>query len=176
MKNSEIKVLIRSIPDFPKQGILFRDITPVLKNPEAFRSVISKLASHAKKQGATAIVSAESRGFILGAALAYKLKLPFMPLRKPGKLPYKTIRQDFTTEYSTDAFEIHEDALSSKDRAYIVDDVLATGGTVNAAIALCKKLGAEVSGIGFLIELKSLNGRKNLGEYAKKVKSIIKYK
>ncbi|MGB9748584.1 MAG: adenine phosphoribosyltransferase [Candidatus Woesearchaeota archaeon] len=168
-----LKSYIRSIPDFPKKGIVFRDITPLLKNPRAFNYVINKLAEKFKNQKIDYVVSAEARGFILGAALAYKLKAGFIPLRKPGKLPYKTIKQTFKTEYSIDAFEIHEDSIKKGSKAIIVDDVLATGGTASAAVKLVKKLGGKIIGVLFLIELKPLKGRKKLkGE---NVISLIKY-
>jgi len=172
MRKRELRNLIREIPDFPKPGILFRDITPLLQNPEAFRYAISKMLSFARKQGAECVVSAESRGFILGSVLAYKLKVPFVPVRKPGKLPYRAIRKDFTTEYSADAFEMHEDAIKPGQRVLVVDDLLATGGTVSAAAELVERLGGKVCGFDFLIELRGLKGRKNLKS---EVYSIIKY-
>ncbi|MEM2121799.1 MAG: adenine phosphoribosyltransferase [Candidatus Woesearchaeota archaeon] len=173
MKVEELKKYIRNIPDFPKKGIIFRDITPLLKNPSAFNYVINSFAKELKSKKVDFVVSAEARGFILGAALAYKLKAGFIPLRKPGKLPYKTIRHSFKTEYSIDAFEIHSDALKKGSRVVIVDDVLATGGTASAAVKLVKKLGAKVLGVLFLIELEALKGREKLkGE---NVFSLIKY-
>jgi adenine phosphoribosyltransferase len=172
MKKTELKNFIRDVPDFPKQGILFRDITPLLKEPKAFNYSIAKLCAFAKKMGADSIVSAESRGFIFGAAVAYRLKIPFVPVRKPGKLPYKKIRKEFTTEYSTDAFEMHEDAIKSGDKVVIIDDLLATGGTVAAAKELVEREGGKVVGFGFLIELRGLKGRKNLNS---EVYSVIKY-
>ncbi|MCX6709446.1 MAG: adenine phosphoribosyltransferase [Candidatus Woesearchaeota archaeon] len=173
MKKSELKSVIRDVPDFPKPGILFKDITPLLQNPAAFNYAISKMLKFAKGKGITAVVSAESRGFIFGSVIAYKLKAAFVPVRKPGKLPYNKIRKDFTTEYSTDAFEMHEDAIKEGDKVLIVDDLLATGGTVKAAIELVERLKGNIAGCAFLIELKELKGRENLGKYD--VFSIIKY-
>jgi len=164
---------IRSIPNFPKKGIVFRDITPLLKNPKAFNYAIKEFAKHFKKQKVDYVVSAEARGFILGAALAYKLKAGFVPLRKPGKLPYKTIKQSFKTEYSIDAFEVHNDSIKQGSRVIIVDDVLATGGTASAAVKLVKRLGGNVLGVLFLIELESLKGREKLD--SERVISLIKY-
>ncbi|PIU30495.1 adenine phosphoribosyltransferase [Candidatus Woesearchaeota archaeon CG07_land_8_20_14_0_80_44_23] len=172
MRKSELKNFIRDIPDFPKQGILFRDITPLLQNAGAFKYAISKMLSFARKQGAECVVSAESRGFIFGSVLAYKLKVPFVPVRKPGKLPYKKITKEFTTEYSTDAFEMHEDAIKPGQKVLIVDDLLATGGTVAATAELVERLGGKVCGFDFLIELRELKGRKSLKA---EVYSIIKY-
>ena len=174
MKISEVKSLIREIPDFPKPGINFKDITPLLKNPDAFRFVVNKLARKFKDRKINIIASAESRGFILGAALAYKLKAGFVPLRKPNKLPFKTLRQEYKLEYGTDAFEIHVDGIKNGDNVLIVDDVLATGGTMRAAVDLVEKLGGNVVGIALLSELEFLNGREKLNGYD--VYSLIKYK
>ena len=191
----KIKKLIRDIPDFPKKGIVFKDITPLLKNPDGFSFVIKEFSkwilnktrgdikdrdnvdSDGVNSGVDFVVSAEARGFILGSALSYELKTGFVPLRKPGKLPYKTIRQEFKTEYSTDAFEIHEDALFERARVVIIDDVLATGGTASAAIDLVKKFNADIVGVVFLIELSFLNGRSRLKEKVPddRIYSLIKY-
>ena len=158
----DIKSKIRTIPDFPKKGIMFKDITPLLSDAAAFRHVIQQFLNHYRGKGISVVASAESRGFIFGSVLAYELGVSFVPLRKPGKLPYKKIRQEFKTEYSTDAFEIHEDAIRKGDRVLIVDDVIATGGTSRAAADLIEKLGGNVAGFAFLIELSFLNGRKRL--------------
>ena len=173
MNVEELKTFIREIPDFPKKGIVFKDITPLLSNKTAFHYAIEELAKPFVNKGIDFVVSAEARGFILGAALAYKLNCGFIPLRKPGKLPYKTIKQSFKTEYSVDAFEIHNDAMPKNSRVLIVDDVLATGGTASAAVSLVKKLDVQVVGIVFLIELSFLNGRKKLS--SESVFSLIKY-
>jgi adenine phosphoribosyltransferase len=173
MEKMNLEKYIRNIPNFPKKGIIFRDITPLLKNPKAFNYVINNFAEKFGKQKVDYVVSAEARGFILGAALAYKLKAGFIPLRKPGKLPYKTIKQTFKTEYSVDAFEIHKDSIKKGSKVIIVDDVLATGGTASAAVKLVKKLGGKILGVLFLIELEALKGREKLkGE---NVYSLIKY-
>jgi adenine phosphoribosyltransferase len=170
----DLKDKIRTIPDFPKKGIMFKDITPILQDPKAFNYVIDRFMDHYKGKPINAVACAESRGFIFGAMLAYKLSIPFIPLRKPGKLPYKTLRQDFTTEYSTDAFEVHIDAINKGDNVLIIDDLLATGGTAKASIDLIEKLGGVVSGIAFVIELSFLKGRGKLEGYD--VFSLADYK
>ena len=152
---------------------MFRDITPLLSDAAAFRYVIRQFLNHYSGKGINVVASAESRGFIFGSVLAYELGVPFVPLRKPGKLPYKKIRQEFQTEYSTDAFEIHEDAIRKGDRVLIVDDLIATAGTAKAAADLVEKLGGNVAGFAFLIELSFLNGRKRLEGY--KVFSLVQY-
>ncbi len=169
----DLKSIIREIPDFPKKGILFRDITPLLRHPKYFNHAIEMMlkALHGKK--IDVVASAESRGFIFGSILAHRLGIAFVPIRKPGKLPHKTIRQDFATEYSTDAFEIHEDAIKKGEKVLIVDDLLATGGTAKAAADLVKRLGGNVVGCMFLIELAELKGREMLKGYD--VYSIIRY-
>ncbi len=169
----DIKRIIRTVPDFPKKGIMFRDITPLLADAAAFRHVIQQFISRYKGKGIAVVASAESRGFIFGSVLAYELGVAFVPLRKPGKLPYKKLRQEFETEYSTDAFEIHEDAIRKGDRVLIVDDLLATGGTAKAAADLIERLGGKVAGIVFLIELSFLGGRKALKGYD--VFSLVDY-
>jgi len=156
---------IRSVPDFPKKGIVFRDITTLLKNPEAFIASIDAFADHFKDSGAQVIIGPESRGFIFGAALAYKMKLPFVPVRKPGKLPAETESESYELEYGTDTIEIHRDAIDPGDKVLMIDDLLATGGTMEAACRLVEKLGAEIVGIGFLIELSFIPGRKKLEQY-----------
>ncbi|HLD89187.1 MAG TPA: adenine phosphoribosyltransferase [Candidatus Nanoarchaeia archaeon] len=166
---------IRDVPDFPKKGVVFKDITPLLADSYAFRKAIRLLAEYCRSKGKIdAVVCAESRGFIFGSALAYEIGAGFVPLRKPGKLPYKTLREEFQTEYSTDAFEVHEDAVKEGKNVIIVDDVLATGGTARAACNLVKKLGGNVLGLAFLIELEFLNGREKINEYD--VLSLIKVK
>ncbi|MEM2974334.1 MAG: adenine phosphoribosyltransferase, partial [Candidatus Micrarchaeia archaeon] len=152
MRLKELKLMIREIPNFPKPGINFKDITPILQNPEAFRYVINKMANKFKGKNINVVASAESRGFIFGAALAYKLKVGFVPLRKPGKLPYKTLKEEYKLEYGTDAFEIHVDGIKKGDNVLIVDDVLATGGTMKAAVNLIEKLEGKVAGITLLSE------------------------
>ena len=161
----ELKDKIRTIPHFPKQGIMFKDITTLLKDPHAFRHVIREMMHHFDGKNINIVASAESRGFILGAVLAHELHAGFVPLRKPGKLPYKTIKQEFQTEYSTDAFEVHEDAIEKGDMVLIVDDLLATGGTAKAAINPVEKLHGKIVGLAFLIELSFLKGREKLKGY-----------
>jgi adenine phosphoribosyltransferase len=159
------KTLIRDIPDFPKAGILFRDITPVLEDGPAFCEVVDALTADAKAKNADVIVGIESRGFMFGAPMAYNLKLPFAVARKLGKLPYDKISEEYALEYGTNTVEMHTDSVKLGQRAYIVDDLLATGGTAAAAARLVERLGGKVVGFGFLIELSFLDGRKALGGY-----------
>ena len=168
-----LKDKIRTIPDFPKKGIMFKDITTLLQDSHAFRHSIRAMLNYFDGRGINVVASAESRGFIFGSVLAYELNAGFVPLRKPGKLPYKTIKQEFTTEYSTDAFEMHEDAIKKGDRVLIADDLLATGGTAKAAADLVERLGGKVVGFAFLVELSFLNGREMLKDYD--VLSIVDY-
>lgn len=162
MSIERVKEMIRTVPDFPKPGISFKDITPILQDPSAFKFVIKQMAVPFKNKEVDIIASAESRGFILGAALAYELGAGFVPLRKPGKLPYRTLREEYKLEYGTDAFEMHVDGIRKGDNVLIVDDVLATGGTMKAAVNLVRKLSGNIAGIALLIELDELNGRKKL--------------
>ncbi|UCC95761.1 MAG: adenine phosphoribosyltransferase [Candidatus Omnitrophota bacterium] len=164
---------IRSIPDFPKKGILFRDITTLLNNKKAFGHTIDELAKLFKKRHIDYIIAAESRGFIFGGALAYKLNCGFIPVRKPGRLPYKTCRHTYCLEYGTDSLEIHRDAFPPNAKILILDDLLATGGTAQAMTNLVKKLKGKVVGIAFLIELTGLKGRDKLKNYP--LYSLIKY-
>lgn len=154
--------LIRNVPDFPKPGILFRDITPVLASPEAMREVIDRFIEFARSKDPTAIVGIESRGFVFGMPLALEMNLPFIPVRKLGKLPHRTISEEYDLEYGTNTLEIHADALHTGDRVIIVDDLLATGGTAKAAKQLVERLGGTVEGFTFLIELSFLHGRQLL--------------
>ncbi len=156
--------LIRSIPDWPKAGVVFKDITPVVGNPEALRASVSELADHFKDYGVTKVIGAEARGFIFGAPVACKLKAGFVPSRKPGKLPWKTISVTYDLEYGTDTLQIHQDAVGPDDVVLIVDDLMATGGTAYADALLAKKAGAKIAGFGFLMELDSLHGREKLTE------------
>ncbi len=169
----DLKSRIREIPDFPKKGISFKDITPLLLDHEAFRYAIQQVIAQFKGRKIDVVASAESRGFILGSVIAYELNAGFVPLRKPGKLPYKALRQDFRTEYSTDAFEIHEDAIKKGDNVLVVDDVLATGGTASAAAQLVGRLGGNVVSFVFLIELSFLKGREKINDY--RVYSLVSY-
>lgn len=156
---------IRNIPDFPKKGIMFKDITTILKDNEAFQYCVDTFYERYKNKGITKIVAIESRGFIFGAALAYKMGIGFVPIRKPGKLPAEKIRQEYQLEYGTDSIEIHKDAIAPGEKVLIHDDVLATGGTMEAACKLVKHLGGEIVGISFIAELAFLNPRKKLTGY-----------
>jgi adenine phosphoribosyltransferase len=164
---------IRDIPDFPKKGIVFKDITTLLGDGKLFVDVVNRLTANYKSKGIQKVVVVESRGFIFGAPVAYKLEAGLVPVRKKGKLPYKTISATYSLEYGTDTLEMHEDAIKPGENILIIDDLLATGGTVGAVIELVKKSGGKVAGIAFLIELSFLNGRKNLKGY--EVFSLIKY-
>jgi adenine phosphoribosyltransferase len=167
------KTLIRDVQDFPKPGIVFKDITPLLQNPEAFRSTMEKLAGPFRKKGITHVASVESRGFIFGAPVAYLLNAGYVPIRKKGKLPYKTASHSYALEYGTDTLEIHEDALDPSARVLIIDDVLATGGTAVASCKLVEKLKAKVIGLSFVIELEFLHGREKLRGYD--VLTLLRY-
>ncbi len=157
---------IRDVPDFPEPGILFRDITPLLGNAEAFSAVITALEADARALGAEVVVGIESRGFLFGAPLAERLGLPFVPVRKPGKLPAARMSVEYSLEYGHSRLDIHEDAMERGARAYVADDVLATGGTALAAAKLVEMAGGQVAGMGFVIELADLRGRERLGGYA----------
>jgi len=169
----DLKSYIRDIPDFPKKGIVFKDITPLLKSPEAFKAVMDAWAQRYQGRGLNSIVAMESRGFIFAAPLAVRLGLPFIPVRKPGKLPYKTIRETYELEYGKDSLEIHEDALAQGDKVLVLDDVLATGGTAAAVVNLVERVGAKVEEAAFLMELSFLKGRDKLK--STRVNSIIIY-
>jgi adenine phosphoribosyltransferase len=158
----DLRSLIRDVPDFPKAGILFRDVTPLLGNGPAFRACIRQLCDRLVPARPQAIAGIESRGFIFGAAVAAELGLGFVPIRKPGKLPWKTRQESYALEYGTDAIEVHADAVAPGTRVALVDDLLATGGTAGAALKLLRGLGAEVVAAVFVIELASLKGRTRL--------------
>ncbi|MDZ4180152.1 MAG: adenine phosphoribosyltransferase [Coriobacteriia bacterium] len=160
----QLENLIRDINDFPKDGIVFKDITPLLASPEGFRQAIDTIAAEYADAGVTKVLGAEARGFIFGGALAYHLGAGFVPARKPGKLPWDTTSHEYALEYGTDSLEVHTDAISESDVVLIVDDVLATGGTAAAKAALVTTMGAEVAGFAFLIELDFLQGRAKLGD------------
>ncbi len=164
---------IRDIPDFPKKGIIFKDITPLLASRDAFMSAIKMLAEPYKDKNIHKVASMESRGFIFGAALALELGCGFIPIRKKGKLPYKTVSQTYQLEYGTDTLEIHEDAVKKGENVLIVDDVLATGGTAQAVCSLIEKIGGNVAALCFLIELEFLKPREKLQKY--NIFSLIKY-
>ena len=168
-----LKNYIASIIDYPKEGIIFRDITPLMGNGEAYKYSVDQMTEFAKRKGATIIVGPEARGFIFGCPVATNLNIGFAPIRKPGKLPRKTLEEQYDLEYGSNTLCIHADALKPGDKVIIVDDLLATGGTVKATINLCEKLGAEVVGVACLIELVELNGRKVLEGYD--VLSLMEY-
>ena len=169
----DLKAHIRHVPDFPKPGILFYDITTLLKDPAGFRATIDALAVPYKDQRIATVVGIESRGFILGAAVAERLGAGFVPIRKPGKLPAGAIRESYSLEYGTDALEIHLDAIKKDERVLIVDDVLATGGTAAAAAKLVSDLEGDLVGLVFLIELGFLSGRAKLP--GRPIHSVLQY-
>jgi adenine phosphoribosyltransferase len=163
--NDDLRVFIRDVPDFPQPGILFRDVTPLLKDAAAFNAALDSMQDYVASRGADAIVGIESRGFLFGTPLAARLGLPFVPIRKPGKLPAAHMSIEYALEYGEGQLDIHSDALSPGDSVVIVDDLLATGGTAVGAAKLVELLGARVAGMAFLIELKGLEGRKRLQDY-----------
>jgi adenine phosphoribosyltransferase len=169
----DLKALIRDVPDFPKPGILFKDITPLLKSPGALEFACQGLAEPFRNDGITAIAAIESRGFIFGSCVAQLLRVGFVPIRKPGKLPWTTRRNEYQLEYGSDALEIHHDAVDHSDRVLLIDDLLATGGTAAAASQLLRECGATVAGVAVVIELSFLDGRKKLGGTT--VHSLIQY-
>src|SRR5438876_6572613 len=157
-----LKKLIREVPDFPKPGILFYDITTLLKDKRGFATLIDALAEHYIEKQIDLVLGIEARGFIFGPALAYRLNAGFVPVRKPNKLPAETAKVTYELEYGSDTLEVHKDAIRPGQRVIIVDDLLATGGTANATVQLAKSLGAEIAGLGFVVELDFLNGRQKL--------------
>lgn len=169
----QLKRRIRNIPDFPKPGILFYDITTLLQDPEGLRLAIEEMARPFEDSKVDIVVGVESRGFIFGAAIAGRLGAGFAPVRKPGKLPYKTTRASYALEYGTDTLEIHEDAVVPGQRVLIVDDLLATGGTAKATSDLVEQIGGNIVGLAFLVELEFLNGRRNLT--GRSVHSVLTY-
>jgi len=173
MNMDHLKAHIRHVPDFPKAGILFYDITTLLRDAVGFRAAIDGVAAPFEQQGIDVVVGIESRGFIFGAAVADRIGAGFAPVRKPGKLPSTTVRTSYALEYGTDALEIHDDAIERGQRVLIVDDLLATGGTARATADLVRKLGGELRGLAFLIELVALNGREKLA--GETVHSVLKY-
>lgn len=169
----DLNKYIATIEGFPKEGISFKDITPLLQDGDAFNYTISKLIEFAKKHGADVVVGPESRGFIFGTPVAFGLNIGFVPIRKPGKLPRKTIEYNYDLEYGSNTLCMHIDAIKPGQKVVIIDDLLATGGTVEAATKLIEKLGGEVVGLAFLIELDGLNGREKLKGY--EVLSLLHY-
>lgn len=164
MNLEQIKKLIRNVPDFPKPGIQFKDITPILANPEAFTFVIKSFADLVKKYKITAIAAPEARGFILGSALAYALKIKFVPVRKSGKLPFKTYNVEYELEYGSSKLEIHQDALTKADQVLIIDDLVATSGTIHACVELVELSHAKVACIATLITLKEFEEQQDFGQ------------
>ncbi|MDE1824522.1 MAG: adenine phosphoribosyltransferase [Candidatus Micrarchaeota archaeon] len=175
MNNVEdtLKGKIRDIPDYPKKGILFRDITPLLKDGSSFALCVDELAKRVSDIDFDYVVGIEARGFIIGAALAYKMKKGFIPIRKLGKLPYRRISKEYALEYGTATIEMHHDALAGGQEALLVDDLLATGGTAKAAAELVESVGGKVAGFAFVIELAGLNGRSMLGK--SRIDTLMKY-
>jgi adenine phosphoribosyltransferase len=170
---NELKTRIRHVPDFPKAGILFYDVTTLLRDPEGFKLAIDAMSEPYRGAGVSLVVGIESRGFILGAAVADRIGAGFVPVRKVGKLPSTTIRVSYDLEYGSDSLEMHSDAVEPGQRVLIVDDLLATGGTARAAVDLVKKLGGDVHGVAVLIELVALNGREKLkGE---QLRAVLQY-
>ncbi len=169
----DLKQHIRDIPDFPEPGILFRDITPLLQDPEAFKYAVDCFTEHYRDLRVDSIVAVESRGFLFGAPLAYKLGKPLIPARKQGKLPFATHIAEYTLEYGSNIMEMHVDGINGGDQVLLLDDLLATGGTLAATAKLVEMAGGTVAGAGLLIELTDLDGRRNLGNYD--VFSLIKY-
>jgi len=168
-----LKKLIREVPDFPKKGILFYDITTLLKDKTGFATLIDALSEHYLEKKIDLVLGMEARGFIFAPALAYRLNAGFVPVRKPGKLPAATVKYDYALEYGTNTLEVHRDAIKKGQRVIIVDDLLATGGTADATTKLASSLGAEVVGLGFVVELDFLKGRDRLAEYD--VYSLLHY-
>lgn len=173
MTGDKLKSKIRSIPDFPKKGVIFRDITPVLNDPKLFKILINKLTLPYKSKKIDVVVGIDARGFLLAAPLAYKLKAGLAIVRKKGKLPFKTLSREYSLEYGKTAVEMHIDAVLPGQRILLVDDVIATGGTMKATCNLVEKLGGKIIGILFFVELLGLRGRQKLKKY--KIKSLIKF-
>ena len=171
--SEQLKARIRHVPNFPKPGILFYDVTTLLREPDGFRLAIDQMAAPFQPGSIDVVVGIESRGFILGSAVADRLGVGFVPVRKLGKLPAATIRASYALEYGQDSLEMHRDAITSDQRVLIVDDLLATGGTANATVSLVKQLGGVVTGVAFLIELEALNGRARLED--ERIHVVLKY-
>jgi adenine phosphoribosyltransferase len=174
MNADQLKKLIREVPDFPKPGILFYDITTLLKDRVGFATLIDKFSEYYISRDVDLVLGMEARGFIFGPALAYRLNAGFVPVRKPGKLPAETVKENYALEYGTACLEIHKDAIQKGQRVLIVDDLLATGGTAEATAKLAASQGAEIAGLGFVVELDFLNGREKLKGYD--VMSLLHYR
>lgn len=171
--SNRLKSIIRDVPDFPKPGIIFKDITPLLADPAAFRELVKAFADEFRGAGITKVLCIESRGFLLAPPIAMELGAGIVPVRKKGKLPYKRVSASYALEYGTDTLEMHEDAVKPGEKVLVLDDVLATGGTAAAVCEMAEKLGGQVAGVAMLIELEFLKGRAKLGD--RKVHSLIKY-
>ena len=156
---------LRDVPDFPEPGIVFKDVTPLLADAEAFRATVDAVADHATALGVDTVVGVEARGFIFAAAVAYRVGAGFVPVRKPGKLPWTTVSETYALEYGTDTLEVHDDALGASDTVLVVDDVLATGGTAAATCRLVERLGGRIAGLAFVVELGFLGGRAKLADH-----------
>jgi adenine phosphoribosyltransferase len=169
----DLKEYIRDVPDFPQEGIIFKDITTLLKEPAAFKYVVDSFVDEYKDKGIEGIVAMDARGFIFGAPLAYQLGVPFMLGRKPGKLPAECVSASYELEYGTDSLEMHTDSISQGQKILIVDDLLATGGTMSAVIELVEKLGGVIAGIAFVVELTFIPGRVRIGDYP--ILSLVQY-
>jgi len=169
----DLKQYIRDVPDFPQEGIIFKDITTLLQSPEAFKYVIDRLVDEYKDKGIEGIVAMDARGFIFGAPLAYQMGVPFILGRKPGKLPAECISASYALEYGTDSLEMHTDSISAGQKILIVDDLLATGGTMSAVVQLVEKLGGVIAGIAFVVELTFIPGRDRIGNYP--ILSLVQY-
>lgn len=175
MIENKIKSVIRDIPDFPKPGIVFKDITPIMMDPTLSNEILDHLVDLYQKNGVEAVAGIESRGFLFGYPLAMRLGVPFILIRKKGKLPYEKISCDYDLEYGTATIEIHTDAVGHKTRVLIHDDLLATGGSAEAAARLIEKAGGEVYGFNFLVELEFLNGRQKLESYSQNILNLVGY-
>jgi len=169
----DLRSYIRDVPDFPQEGIIFKDITTLLQSPEAFKYVIDRFVDEYKDKGIDGIVAMDARGFIFGAPLAYQLGVPFILGRKPGKLPAECVSASYALEYGTDSLEMHTDSISKGQKILIVDNLLATGGTMSAVIELVEKLGGVIAGIAFVVELTFIPGRERIGDYP--ILSLVQY-
>ncbi|MFC0117088.1 adenine phosphoribosyltransferase [Pseudoalteromonas xiamenensis] len=172
---SLIKDSIATVPDYPKAGIMFRDVTSLLANPAAFQATIEAFINAYKDKGFTKVIGTESRGFIFGAPLAYELGLPFIPVRKPGKLPRETISQSYQLEYGQDTLELHTDAIVAGDKVLLVDDLLATGGTIEATAKLVERLGGHATDAAFVVSLPELGGEKRVADLGIKVLKLVEF-
>lgn len=171
----DLKDAIRTIPDFPKKGIMFRDVTTLLGDPRAFRTTIDMMVQPFAGVRIDKVAGIEARGFILGGAVAHQLSVAFVPIRKKGKLPWKTLAETYDLEYGTDTIEIHEDAVGKGETILLVDDLIATGGTAAAAVRLIERAGATVAGCSFIVDLPELGGRKKLQKMGKSVLALVEY-